>query len=341
MPEFPVKIHFFAGLLLLLLAQASPGASPEEPGFDDSPLREAISLPDWFKMSFLELQEDLADARKNGKRGIIIYFGQKRCPYCKAQLENNWGQKDILNYTLRYFDVIAIDVRGQKPVVDLQGREWTEKTWSVAQDTNFTPSLIFYDLQGREALRLRGYRPPYQFRAALEYVADGHYHEESFRDYLARAEKAFSYGKDGLNEDEIFQPPPYLLDRSRIPAQRPLLITYERPRCHACDVLHGGPFNDPRIRRLLRDFDVVQLNMQADTPLLTPGGKKTTTRRWAETLGLDYAPTLIFFDERGREIIRIDSVVWFYRLRNVLNYVRSGAWRQQRNFQLWRQQQQR
>ncbi len=341
MPEFPVKIHFFAGLLLLLLAQASPGASPEEPGFDDSPLREAISLPDWFKMSFLELQEDLADARKNGKRGIIIYFGQKRCPYCKAQLENNWGQKDILNYTLRYFDVIAIDVRGQKPVIDLQGREWTEKTWSVAQDTNFTPSLIFYDLQGREALRLRGYRPPYQFRAALEYVADGHYREESFRDYLARAEKAFSYGKDGLNEDEIFQPPPYLLDRSRIPAQRPLLITFERPRCHACDVLHGGPFNDPRIRRLLRDFDVVQLNMQADTPLLTPKGKKTTTRRWAESLGLDYAPTLIFFDEHGREIIRIDSVVWFYRLRNVLNYVRSGAWRQQRNFQLWRQQQQR
>ncbi len=341
MPEFSVKIHFFAGLLLLLLAQASPGASPEEPGFDDSPLREAISLPDWFKMSFLELQEDLADARKNGKRGIIIYFGQKRCPYCKAQLENNWGQKDILNYTLRYFDVIAINVRGQKPVIDLQGREWTEKTWSVAQNTNFTPSLIFYDLQGREALRLRGYRPPYQFRAALEYVADGHYREESFRDYLARAEKAFSYGKDGLNEDEIFQPPPYLLDRSRIPAQRPLLITFERPRCHACDVLHGGPFNDPRIRRLLRDFDVVQLNMQADTPLLTPKGKKTTTRRWAESLGLDYAPTLIFFDEHGREIIRIDSVVWFYRLRNVLNYVRSGAWRQQRNFQLWRQQQQR
>jgi hypothetical protein len=28
--------------------------------------------------------------------------------------------------------------------------------------------------------------PPYQFRAALEYVADAHYRRESFRDYLAR-----------------------------------------------------------------------------------------------------------------------------------------------------------
>ena len=35
--------------------------------------------------------------------------------------------------------------------------------------TNFTPSLVFYDADGNIALRLRGYYPPYQFRAALEY----------------------------------------------------------------------------------------------------------------------------------------------------------------------------
>ncbi|VAX12095.1 thioredoxin SoxW [hydrothermal vent metagenome] len=346
MSEFPAKFYFINTLfgIMLLLSNACIAAShdnPNDPGFDDQPLKEDIVLPDWFKMSFLELKDDISDARENGKKGLIIYFGQKRCPYCKAMLENDWGQKDIINYTQKNFDVIAINIRGQKPVVDLNGKSWTERSYSVAQKTNFTPSLIFYDLQGREALRLRGYRPPYQFRAALEYAADAHYLEETFKHYLARAEKAFRYGKDGLNENDFFLPPPYMLDRSHIKAERPLLVSYERPRCHACDILHGGPLNDPRIRKLLGKFEVVQLDMSTDTPLVTPTGKKTTTRQWAQTMNLDYAPTLIFFDERGREIIRIDSVVWFYRLQNVLIYVDSKAYRKQPNFQIWRQQQRR
>ena len=343
MPELPAKIYLFSIplSLLLLFSHSNYANSDDDLIFDDQPLKDNIVLPDWFKMSFLELAEDLTDARESGKKGLIIYFGQERCPYCKAQLENNWGQKDILNYTLKNFDVIAINVRGQKPVVDFDGKNWTEKTYAVAQNTNFTPSLVFYDTRGREALRLRGYRPPYQFRAALEYVADGHYKREPFNLYLARAEKAFRYGKDGLNELDNALPPPYMLDRSRIAADRPLLVAYERPRCHACDVLHGGPLNDPRIRRLLDQLDVVQLDMTASTPLITPDGKKNHSDKWAQSLNLDYAPTLIFFDERGREIIRIDSVVWFYRLQNVLTYINSKAYRTQPNFQLWRQQQKR
>jgi hypothetical protein len=44
----------------------------------------------------------------------------------------------------------------------------------------------------------------------------------------------------------------------------------------------------------------------------------------------------MFFDERGREIIRVDSVVGFYRLRNVLEYVLSGAWRRGLTLQQFR-----
>ncbi len=339
MPEFLTKIYLPGILigLLLLLSGTSFAASQDDLLFDDQPLKDNLVLPDWFKMSFLDLEEDLVDARDNKKQGLIIYFGQKRCPYCKAQLENNWGQKDILHYTQKNFDVIAINVRGQKSVTDFNGKSWTEKTYSVSQNTNFTPSLVFYDIQGREALRLRGYRPPYQFRAALEYVADGHYLKEPFNLYLARAEKAFSFGKDRLNEHDSFLPPPYMLDRSHIHADRPLLISYERPRCHACDILHGGPLSDLRIHALLNKLDVVQLDMSIDTPLITPGGEKTSTKKWAHHLNLDYAPTLIFFDVRGQEIIRIDSVVWFYRLQNVLTYVNSRAYISQPNFQLWRQ----
>ena len=109
------------------------------------------------------------------------------------------------------------------------------------------------------------------------------------------------------------------------------------------------------VKTLLRSYQVLiyshqiaqkvieraQLDMTTDVPLVTPAGKKTSTRQWAQVLNLDYAPTLIFFDEWGREIVRIDSVIWFYRLQNVLTYINSKAYRKQPNFQNWRQQQRR
>ena len=101
--------------------------------------------------------------------------------------------------------------------------------------------------------------------------------------------------------------------------------------------MHAEPLSDPRINQLLQQFDVVQLDMRSTTPVLTPSGQKITARQWADQLQLDYAPTLIIFDEKGREIIRIDSVVWFYRLQNVLHYVISKGYRQFPTFQAWRQ----
>lgn len=312
-------------------------AKDDNYSFSDQPLDEALSLPDWFKLSFLEISDDIEEAKQQNKKGLIIYFGQKFCPYCKAHLENNWGQNDIIKYTRENFDVIAINVKGQRPVLDVDGNTYTEKTFSALKKTNFTPSILFYNTKGQEVLRLRGYRPPYQFRAALEYVADEHYIKENFRSYMARAESALSFGKEELNENNIFNSPPYLLDRSHIKAQNPLIVFFERKRCHSCDILHAGPLIRPEIESQLLKFDVVQLDMQSTQPLITPAGTKTTATEWAEQLEIDYTPTIVFFDLDGKEIIRIDSVVWFYRLRNVINYVSTGAYKKYPTFQLWRQ----
>lgn len=333
------KKLFTSFILLGLLSSNCLASSSEieEAVFDDKPLDYALELPDWFKLSFLELKTDIQEAKEQNKKGIIIYFGQKYCAYCKAHLERNWGQEDIVHYTQKNFDVIAINIKGQRPVVDIDGKTYTEKSFAVHKKTNFTPSIVFYNTKGKEVLRLRGYRPPYQFRAALEYIADGHYKRETFANYLARAEFALSYGKAELNTNDAFIPPPYLLDRSRIKAEQPLMVVFERKHCHACDILHGGPLARPEIDAMLLKLEAVQLDIQSNEPLLTPAGKKTTAKKWAQQLNIDYSPTIIFFNENGKEIIRIESVVWFYRLRNVLNYVLTDAYKKYPTFQLWRQ----
>ena len=334
--KFQVFLTYIMAVVLAALSQFT-AAAQDDAGFADQPLLEPLVLPDWFKLSFLDLRDDLHDAIAS-KRGLIIYFGRHDCPYCKAQLEKNWGQRDIVTYTRAHFDVVAIDVLGNRTVTGMDGKEYTEKDYAVTNKAHFTPSLFFYDNRGKLALKLTGYRPPYQFRAALEYVADHHQLEGSFRSYLARAENAYSYGLDTLNQDPEFHPPAFLTSYGKHKHDKPLLIAFERSRCHACDVLHAGPLNGPAIKKLLHDVDAVQVDMWRDVPIVTPGGKNITSKGWADELGLSYAPTLIFYDAKGKEIIRLDSVVGFYRLQGVLRYVISGAYREFPTYQQWRSQ---
>jgi thioredoxin-related protein len=324
--------------LVLAVALPATAASPDDDSvsFNDQPRDELLSYPEWFNDPFLDLGADLQAAHAAGK-GLIVYFGQKRCAYCHQLLEVNFGSEaDIVEYTRRHFDVTPIDIWGVAEVTDLRGRVMTERGFALREQADFTPTLIFYNDEGQEVLRLRGYYPPYQFRAALEYVADQHYRRESLRDYIARGDNRMVFDAADLNDQPFFQPPPYHLDRRSLPAERPLAVFFEQGDCHPCDVLHGQSLKELAIAEGFANFDSVQLDMWSDTPVVTPAGERTTARRWAADLGLFYAPAIIFFDEQGEELLRVDSVIGFYRLRNVLNFISSKAYLREPSYQNWR-----
>jgi len=303
--------------------------------FNDSPLTESLEVPEWFSLSFLDLNDSLEEARQDNKQGMIIYFGRKDCAYCKALLEGTWGDPGIRDYTKQHFNVISIDVRGARTVTDFNYRKWTEKSYASHRRMNFTPTLLFYTTDGQLALKLPGFRPKYQFRAALEYVADAHYKRESYRDYLSRAEAALSYGLEELNENDLFLQ--NSLDLSRYKKTKPLLVSFEHPRCHACDVLHGDTLSKPEVVNQLRKLDIVQVNTHSDATIITPTGKKTSAKQWAEELNLTFAPSLVFFDTDGKEILRIESVVRLYRLSKVLRYINEKQYLKYPTFQNWLQ----
>jgi thioredoxin-related protein len=304
--------------------------------FVDLPTDYQDEHPDWFKASFYNLPEDLADTLASGKRGLIVYFGQKHCPYCQAIMKDNLSKGDLVHYLRTHFDVVGLNTHSTEAITGMDGRTMPINEFAIAQKAQLTPTLLFY-VRGRKlALKLVGYLPPYKMRAALEYIADGHYQTRSFGEYLEQADPPPLFADEALIPDPIFSPPPYALDRSRYAAKTPLLVLFEQPNCHACDVLHSEPLRNPLVRKRLQAFEVVQLNVWDDkTPLLTPDGKRKTPRQWARDLGLYYAPTLLFFDERGQEVFRIESVVQFYRLASVLRYVADKAYLQYPLFQLW------
>jgi thioredoxin-related protein len=303
---------------------------------DDTPKRRHLSTPSWFSPSFLDLNEDIKIAQQQGKIGLILYFGQDNCVYCEYLLEVNWKEhENLANYTAHYFSVVAIDIWGSLTVTDFAGKTLSEHAFSDREKTLFTPTLLFYDLTGREVFRLRGYYPPYQFRAALDYVVGAHYYRLSFRDYLEQANPPLVFDLDELNPHAIFAKPPYLLDRRNQASERFLAVFFEEGSCHACDVLHTHPLQDAAVLARLQEMEVIQLDHRADTPIITPQGEMMTAKQWAAQLHIFFAPTLLFFDKKGKEIMRIDAVIGSYRLARVLDYILTGAYQHTPQFQRW------
>jgi len=307
--------------------------------FDDTLLDEELVYPDWFKLSLGDLNDDVAEAREQGKFGIAVYYGQKRCAYCEKFFEINLTDSVIEHYLREHFDVIPVDIWGIEEFVDTNGTAYSERELALRYDTNFTPSLVFYDRKGKPVYRLRGYYPPYQFRAALHYVVEGFYRVEKFRDYLERAEPDLFFTSGDLIERNFFLQPPYHLQRGGQSSDKALAVIFEQGNCHACELLHSGPLTQDEILGEIAKLDVVQLNLFGDTEVVTPDGKKTTAKQWGEDLGLFYTPTIVLFSPRGHEIMRVDSVVQFYRLWGVLDYVNKRIYDRGIDYQGWRLQQ--
>ena len=325
------------GYLLIAIFCTAVNAAQDDafPPFEDTMLDEEIVYPDWFSFSQGDLRADLEDVRKADKQALVVYFGQKRCAYCEQFMQQDLGSADIANYMQEHFTVIPVDIWGIEDIVDMDGQLYSERELSVKYQTTFTPSLVFFDLSGKAVFGLRGFYPPYKFRAALKYVAEGFYREETFREYLARAEPGMFFMLGGLNERDFFSEPPYDLTKVR-QDDKPLVVFFEQGNCHACDLLHSGPLSQQETLEEISQMSAVQLDMWSDVAVTTPQGKKTTAKQWAKQLGLFHAPTLIFFDPAGREIMRIDSIVQFYRLWGVLDYINKRAYETEPDYQGWR-----
>ena len=143
------------------------------------------SYPDWFKISVLDFRDDLSDVKTANKKFLILFIAQKDCGFCDIHMRKNWSDSQVVAYTRKHFEVLALDARGSRKIVDFYGKSVSEKQYAHSHGLQFTPTLVFVDVAGHEVFRLPGLRSKKQFYAALEYVADEHYKKYSFRRFLA------------------------------------------------------------------------------------------------------------------------------------------------------------
>ncbi|MCK9531113.1 MAG: thioredoxin fold domain-containing protein [Gammaproteobacteria bacterium] len=325
-----MNVRRFAWLALVLGLVGAGGALAQEAALEGGVNPGYHAPPAWFKDSFLDLREDLAEASAEGRR-LLLYFYQDGCPYCAKLLEDNFGQKAIADKTRSRFDVVAVNMWGDREVTGLDGQVQTEKEFATAMRVMFTPTLVFLNEGGAQVLRVNGYYHPHKFDTALDYASGKAPAGMSFPDFLAEAGGTPAKGE--LNTQAFFQPAPHNLARDKIPAGRPLVVFFEQRQCGACDELHGDVLARAETRKLLDAFDVVQLDMRTNGPLVTTLGRRTTAAEWAHELNVMYAPSLVFFDERGKEVFRTEAYLKSFHVQSALDYVASGAYKHEPSFQ--------
>lgn len=285
--------------------------------------------PSWFKNSFLDLGEDVREAA-DAKKRLLLFFYQDGCPYCNALVERNLSQKDILDKMRKNFDVIAINMWGDREVVDIDGKEYKEKTFAEKMRVQFTPTLIFFNEKGSKVLRLNGYRSPRRFSYDLDYVIQKKEHAISYRDFIKASYTPQNSSKK-LHHEDFFLSEPY--DLRRLKKDKPLAVFFEQKDCPNCDTLHEKVLPDKTTRDIIGQFDVVQLDMWSQTNVITPNGEKKTAKQWAKELDIQFAPSIVIFNPQGEEIIRLEAFFKIFHTQSMFDYVLTKAYRKQPNFQ--------
>ena len=268
--------------------------------YSSAPAVEGVNVvyPGWFKNSFYDLQGDLQDAKSAGKSGIMVFFSTKTCSYCKAIIETSLQQTDIVKRLRANYDVIGLEVLSDTEVVNTKGKSLWAKDFAVQEKAKFTPTMIFYNTRGEKQLRLIGYQSPKKFRAALNYLEGKHYTRMKLREYLRQHKPtslAKQHKKSAIN-----------LDRRKA-SKMPLLVVFESANCKKCQQLRTM-LKAQGLQRDTKNFNIVHVS-SADmmSQITTPEGKKISGREWANQLGLIHSPAMLFFNERGKEVLRVDT----------------------------------
>ena len=311
----------------LLLIYLVPAISNEvEPG--QSLGAKTSETPEWFKQSFLEFEQDISEASAANKR-VMIYFHQEGCPYCARLVKESFNDPQTEAYMRKHFDAITINLWGDRGVVTVGGQQFSEKAFSAALKVQYTPTLLFLDEQGRQALRLDGYYPRDQFLAALRYVAEHREAEISFSSYMLDQQKS---SPAALITEKFFIATDRL-DKLSAESDTPLAIYFESGDCENCQVLHQRILADPATRQLVVKMQNVQFDINSDAKIVTPDGKQTELKQWARELGIVYTPSVVFFDTAGLEVMRIGAFMKTFHFQSVYDYVLQKAYLIEPSFQ--------
>ncbi|HYN13530.1 MAG TPA: thioredoxin fold domain-containing protein [Burkholderiales bacterium] len=156
-------------LMMLTFCGTAVAAEPHEKFFDP----------------FLgDLRAEIAEAKRLGRKGVVIMYHFEECPYCARMKREVLSRPEVQEAYRADFIVIAIDTRGSQPVSGMDGRIFPENEFAKQQMVRATPTFDFYGTDAARAYRhAGGIFDPAEFLLLGRYVASGEHRSSTFDEY--------------------------------------------------------------------------------------------------------------------------------------------------------------
>lgn len=269
-------------------------------------------IPSWFKQSFLDIKEDVEEAKDSNKH-VMLFISLEFCPYCTKMLNDNFivGAKNQ-KYIQDNFDVIALDVKGTREIALNEEKTIIEKDYVKELKVQYTPTILFLNQENEVVVRVNGYRSEQNFKLILDFVKNKEYENMDLTTYLEKVKNKTYYT---LQDNKFFKD---ITDLSKI--NTPLAVIFEDGSCTQCSYFHNTTLKNKDVIEELGKYTVVRFDANLDKKIITPEGKETTVSSWVKDIALDYRPGVLLYDKK-KEIARIDALLYSFHFKEMLRYV--------------------
>jgi len=159
--------------LLLVITKGSIAAEPRDP------------YKYFFNETWGDFKEELANAKQQGKKGIMIFFEMDECPFCHYMKTNVLNQPEVQEYYRKHFLLFPVDIEGDIEMTNLKGKPMKQKDFSFKENrVRATPVIAFFDLNANRVHRHIGKTNGVEeFMWMGEYVVEGAYKQMPFVKY--------------------------------------------------------------------------------------------------------------------------------------------------------------
>ena len=146
----------------------------------------------FFNETWDNMPEELANAKAQGKDGILIFFEMDECPFCHYMKMNVLNQPEVQKYYRKHFLNFAIDIEGDVEMVDFKGKTVKQKDFAFKEfRVRATPVFAFFNLKGKLIHRHTGKTSgEEEFMWLGEYIVKGIYKKMPFTRYKRQMRKA-------------------------------------------------------------------------------------------------------------------------------------------------------
>jgi len=130
------------------------------------------------------------DLRRKAMKPLAVFFETPSCAACDELHMRDFRRAEIAR-SLERFEVARFALGERTLVVTPAGERLPAEDWARALGIAYTPSVVFFGADGREAFRIEAYLRPFHFAGSLDYVASGAYLlEPSFQRFLQERTEA-------------------------------------------------------------------------------------------------------------------------------------------------------